>query len=214
MRPRNVGAGISYLISIQITCLSAPEDSVNIIENPELHLHPESQAKVCEFFYFIGDAGRQIFIETNSDHIFNGFRVGIAAGEMEKQLVNIQFIYLNDSHVSEVMKVKIGRMGRIENQRKDLFGQFESIDDDFTEYFKSTLRPVMDASIEKRVSLLKRRISTEERSWKRKPYRMSCIGLMIRFLHCGENIFYRWHLKNPIRIMTLRQEWIWIISIP
>ncbi len=125
MRPGNVGAGISYLISILIACLSAPKDSVNIIENPEIHLHPGAQAKVCEFFYFIGKAGRQIFIETHSDHIFNGFRAGIATGEMEKKLVNIQFIYLNENHVSEAMKVEIGRMGRIENQKKDLFDQFD-----------------------------------------------------------------------------------------
>lgn len=125
MRPGNVGAGISYLISILITCLSAPADSVTIIENPEIHLHPGAQAKVCEFFYFIGAAGRQIFIETHSDHIFNGFRAGIAAGEMKKQMVNIQFVYLNAGHASEIMKVEIGRMGRIENQRKDLFDQFD-----------------------------------------------------------------------------------------
>lgn len=125
LRPGDVGAGISYLISILITCLSAPRNSINIIENPEIHLHPGAQAKVCVFFYFIGKSGRQIFIETHSDHIFNGFRVGIATGEMEKKLVNIQFLYLNEHHVSEAMKVEIGRMGRIENQRKDLFDQFD-----------------------------------------------------------------------------------------
>lgn len=37
-----------------------------------------------------------------------------------------------------------------------LCGQFNSIDDDFTEYFKSTLRPVLDASVEKNVPLLKK----------------------------------------------------------
>ena len=84
MRPGNVEAGISYLISILIACLSAPRDSVNIIENPEIHLHPGAKAKACEFFYFVGTAGRQIFIETHSDHIFNGFRAGIATGKREK----------------------------------------------------------------------------------------------------------------------------------
>lgn len=125
MRPGNVGAGISYLISVLIMCLSAPKNSINIIENPEIHLHPGAQAKVCEFLYFIACNNRQIFVETHSDHIFNGFRAGIAANEMDKSMVNIQFIYLNNEHVSEAMKVEIGKMGRIENQRTGLFDQFD-----------------------------------------------------------------------------------------
>ena len=68
---------------------------------------------------------RQLFVESHSDHIFNGFRAGIASGEMEQDAINIQFISLNEEHLSQAMKVKIGRMGRIENQQKDLFDQFD-----------------------------------------------------------------------------------------
>lgn len=125
IRPANIGSGISYLISILILCLSSPKESVIALENPEIHLHPSAQAKLCNFFYFISTTGRQLFIESHSDHIFNGFRAGIAAKEMEKDKINIQFISLNESHVSQVIQVEIGRMGKIENQRKDLFDQFD-----------------------------------------------------------------------------------------
>lgn len=125
VRPTNIGSGISYLISILILCLSSPQGAVIALENPEIHLHPSAQAKLCEFFYFVATTGRQLFIESHSDHIFNGFRAGIAADEMEKDKINIQFISLNEEYVSQAMQVQIGRMGRIENQRKDLFDQFD-----------------------------------------------------------------------------------------
>ncbi|MBT9775976.1 AAA family ATPase [Clostridium sp. MCC353] len=125
IRPANIGSGISYLVSILIICLSSPQGAVIALENPEIHLHPSAQAKLCEFFYFISATGRQLFIETHSDHIFNGFRAGIAAEEMEKDKIKIQFISLNREHVSQAMEVQIGRMGRIENQTKDLFDQFD-----------------------------------------------------------------------------------------
>ena len=64
-------------------------------------------------------------METHSDHIFNGFRVGIATKSMREELLNIQFVYLNEQHLAEAIKVKIGKMGKIENQRKDLFDQFD-----------------------------------------------------------------------------------------
>ena len=52
IRPQNVGSGISYLISIIITCFAAPEESIIVIENPEIHLHPAAQSRVCDFLYF------------------------------------------------------------------------------------------------------------------------------------------------------------------
>lgn len=125
IRPTNIGSGISYLISVIIICLASPKEAVIALENPEIHLHPSAQAKLCEFFYFISLTGRQLFIETHSDHIFNGFRAGIATNEMDKDKIKIQFISLNEEHISQAMQVQIGRMGRIENQRKDLFDQFD-----------------------------------------------------------------------------------------
>ncbi len=125
IRPIHIGSGISYLVSVLIVCLSSPAGAVIALENPEIHLHPSAQAKLCEFLYFVSTTGRQLFIESHSDHIFNGFRAGIAVGEMKKELIKIQFISLNEEHVSEAMEVEIGRMGRIENQRKDLFDQFD-----------------------------------------------------------------------------------------
>lgn len=125
IRPQNVGSGISYLISVIITCFAAPENSIIVIENPEIHLHPSAQSKVCDFLYFISQHNRQLFVETHSDHIFNGFRAKVATGEIENSKVNINFVSLNEEHMTEVELVKFGRFGRIENQRKDLFDQFD-----------------------------------------------------------------------------------------
>lgn len=125
IRPENIGSGISYLVSILIMCLASPENAVLVIENPEIHLHPSAQAKVCEFLYFIASANRQLFVESHSDHIFNGFRAGITTGEMNDDEINMQFVQLNEEHVTETLKIKIGRFGRVENQQQGLFDQFD-----------------------------------------------------------------------------------------
>lgn len=125
IRPTNIGSGISYLISVLIVCLSSPGESVIVLENPEIHLHPSAQARLCEFLYFVSQNNRQLFVESHSDHVFNGFRAGIASAEMNHDEINIQFISLNEEHLSQAMRVKIGRMGRVENQKKDLFDQFD-----------------------------------------------------------------------------------------
>lgn len=69
--PENVGIGVSYLISILVACLSAKKGNIIIIENPEIHLHPKSQAALGEFLAFVASKGIQIIIETHNDHIIN-----------------------------------------------------------------------------------------------------------------------------------------------
>ncbi len=124
VRPNNIGAGISYIISVLIMGLSAKRDSNLIIENPEIHLHPSAQSKVCEFLYYIASNGRRVFVETHSDHIFNGFRVGISRGDMNKDKINLNFLYLENG-LTKLERVDVGKNGRIMNQRKNLFDQFD-----------------------------------------------------------------------------------------
>jgi len=69
--PENIGSGVSYLLTMLIVCLSAKKGNIIIIENPEIHLHPKSQAKLGEFFSFIAAKGIQLIIETHNDHIIN-----------------------------------------------------------------------------------------------------------------------------------------------
>lgn len=124
-RPKNVGSGISYLISIIIMCLGSSTEDIIIIENPEIHLHPLAQSKLSEFLYFIASKKRQLFIETHSDHIFNGVRVGIATETMEPKKISVSFFELNEKNCTVCHKIVFGKHGKIMNHIKNLFDQFE-----------------------------------------------------------------------------------------
>lgn len=125
-RPKNVGSGISYLISILILCLSSDKNDILIVENPEIHLHPKAQSRVCEFLYFIAKSGRQIFIETHSDHIFNGIRAGIATGDIVSSDVAVNFFELDERNCTKNTVIKFGVNGQIEDAPSGLFDQFDS----------------------------------------------------------------------------------------
>lgn len=123
-RPKNVGAGLSYIISVLTVCLLSEKDDVIVIENPEIHLHPKAQSNLCDFLYFISNSGRQLFIETHSDHIFNGIRAGIATEKMSKEKISINFFDM-DNNCTKNNVVSIGKRGRIENCVDGLFDQFD-----------------------------------------------------------------------------------------
>jgi predicted ATPase len=129
-RPTNVGSGISYLISIIILCLASEEYAVILIENPEIHLHPKAQSRLAEFLYFISRSGRQLFVETHSDHIFNGLRAGVATGEIPMQNLSVNFFSVNEKYETVNNPICFGEYGKItglndEADLNDLFDQFE-----------------------------------------------------------------------------------------
>ncbi|MDQ5921187.1 MAG: hypothetical protein QG673_1243 [Pseudomonadota bacterium] len=92
-KPQNLGAGISYLIAILTKALLMTKmvQEVFIIENPEIHLHPKSQARLAEFFAFVARTGRQIIIETHSEHLVSKLRYCVYKKQIDSSQVIIQY---------------------------------------------------------------------------------------------------------------------------
>lgn len=129
-RPVNIGSGVSYLISILVVCLGSQKEDIIVIENPEIHLHPKAQSRLCEFLYFVCNADRQLFVESHSDHIFNGIRAGIASQKFDPEDINVNFFALNKNYETQCNPIRFGGFGKIigENEEmdiNDLFDQFE-----------------------------------------------------------------------------------------
>ena len=126
IRPKNTGAGLSYLISVLVMCLLSDINDVIVIENPEIHLHPKAQSKVCEFLYFIAKSGRQLFVETHSDHIFNGVRAGIATQKMHAEDIAVNYFSIDDeTKCTNNSVIEFGKRGRILTYVEGLFDQFD-----------------------------------------------------------------------------------------
>ncbi len=131
VRTKNIGSGLSYIISILIVCLASKKDDVIIIENPEIHLHPKAQSKLTEFFTFIANAGIQLIIETHSDHIFNGIRVAVNKKRISTDKISINFFDLDmETLLTKHSEIKLNEYGGVINHINGLFDQF---DDDLDE---------------------------------------------------------------------------------
>ncbi|MBK9498686.1 MAG: DUF3696 domain-containing protein [Leptospiraceae bacterium] len=74
-KPINVGFGLTFVLPIIIALLTIKEGGTVIIENPESHLHPRGQARMADLITRCAASGRQVFVETHSDHIINGLMV-------------------------------------------------------------------------------------------------------------------------------------------
>ena len=131
VRPKNIGSGLSYVISILISALSSKMGDMIIIENPEIHLHPRAQSRLTEFLSFVADKGIKFIIETHSDHVFNGIRKSVNKKVITPSDVAIHFFKMDETELlSRPIKIEIGSNGSVKNHQRGLFDQF---DDDLDE---------------------------------------------------------------------------------
>ena len=77
----SVGVGVSQALPVVLLCLLASRESIVLIEQPELHLHPAMQLKLADFLLACARTGRQIVFETHSEHLINRLRLHVAADE-------------------------------------------------------------------------------------------------------------------------------------
>lgn len=126
IHPSNVGTGVSFITSVLIVCLAkAVEGGGVVIENPEIHLHPAAQAAIVDFFARMTNANVQLFIETHSDHIFNGIRRQLHKHELLIDNVNVFSFRIEKNGTTSTTAVKLSQEGGVLEYEPGLFEQFD-----------------------------------------------------------------------------------------
>jgi predicted ATPase len=91
-----VGIGVSQVLPVLLKVLSSDPGSVVLLEQPELHLHPDSQAELAEFLLQGAKSGRQIIVESHSDTLLTRLRRLVAESSVngsDATRDNISFVF-------------------------------------------------------------------------------------------------------------------------
>ena len=73
-----VGVGVSQVLPVIVLCLLSEPGDLIILEQPELHLHPALQQQLGDFLLDCASSGRQMLVETHSEHLVNRVRRRVA----------------------------------------------------------------------------------------------------------------------------------------
>jgi len=122
-KPANVGFGYSYILPLIVTGLVAKPGEIIIIENPEAHLHPRAQSRISEFFSKVASCGIQVFIESHSEHILNGLRIGALNSNISLNFSELSIQYFSENFKSEMLNMD--EKGKIANWPHGFFDQQE-----------------------------------------------------------------------------------------
>lgn len=124
----DVGFGISQILPVITELFYVPQNSVIIIEQPELHLHPKAQAELADIMIAAINArenhqGRniQLLIETHSEHFLRRFMRRLAENKITMEQLKAYFV--NGAQTpSTLNELAINEYGEITNWPKDFFG--------------------------------------------------------------------------------------------
>ena len=87
----DAGFGGSQVIPIIVEGFFAQEDSLILLEQPEIHLHPRAQGVLGDLLVDIANEGRRLIVATHSEHMLGRIQTNIAEGSISKDDVAVYY---------------------------------------------------------------------------------------------------------------------------
>lgn len=111
---RDVGFGISQVLPVLVAGIKHTRESIGspmlIVQEPEIHLHPNAQAELGTFFASVAKYPGQIFLETHSDSLVLRIARHVALGDLSPSDVRIYYVRGPDSPDS-IFEMQIDESG-------------------------------------------------------------------------------------------------------
>ena len=124
-RPIHTGFGLTQILPIIVAVMSASENDVVLIENPEVHLHPAGQALMGQLLADVARAGVQVLVETHSDHVLNGVRRAVRTKRLSPEQVAIHFFRPRSGDDAQVLSPVLDASGNLDHWPEGFFDQFD-----------------------------------------------------------------------------------------
>ena len=140
----DVGFGVSQVLPVITMLMSAPEGSIILLEQPELHLHPNAQAALADLLIEVAESRKlQLIVESHSEHIVRRMQRRIAeASPAFATPENIKMYYCQPgAGGATIDEVDVDRFGQISNWPEKFMGD---ISGDIHSMSKAALSSVFD----------------------------------------------------------------------
>lgn len=145
----DVGFGISQVLPVLVQCFYAPPGAIILMEQPEIHLHPNAQSALADVMIDVINSREngknrdiQLVIETHSEHFLRRLQRRIAEDIVHQEKVSAYFA--NIAKIPATLEpLQIDIFGNIQNWPENFFGDEMG---DITEQAKAAVKKRMQKS--------------------------------------------------------------------
>lgn len=124
----DAGEGLAQVLPVLVAAAMAAQraerdPSYLVVEQPELHLHPEAQASLADFFCKIAadSPSPRMLLETHSENFLFGVQIAVAEGRLDPAKVLIYWVHQDEQGYSSVTPIQLDRDGRPDYWPKGVF---------------------------------------------------------------------------------------------
>jgi predicted ATPase len=122
----DAGQGMSQALPLVVRAfMPIDKDTLIIIEQPELHLHPAAHGDLAELFVnSLADGSKRYLIETHSQNFVLRLRRLVADGSLKANDLALYFVdFDEESGTSDLKRIKVDEFGEVDFWPKNIFNE-------------------------------------------------------------------------------------------
>ncbi len=110
----DVGYGVSQVLPILVEMLRDDAPSGFLLQQPEVHLHPSAQAALGSLFCEVAGSGRQLIIETHSDHLVDRVRMDVRDGKGKLTPEDVSILFFEQIELDvKIHSIRLDNEGNV-----------------------------------------------------------------------------------------------------
>jgi len=111
-----VGFGIGQAFPVVVEGLRTPKGGLFVVQEPEIHLHPDAQLAMADFLVELVRRGKRVIVETHSENILLRLRHAvIGAAKLKHDQVSILYVEGEKGGTSSVRPLSLNDLGEVAN---------------------------------------------------------------------------------------------------
>ncbi len=116
----DVGFGIGQAFPVFVEGLRTPPGGTFVVQEPEIHLHPDAQLRMADFLVSLAKTGRRVIAETHSENLLlrlrrSLLRNGSKGPQLNASDVSIIFVTKTREGASKAIPLELDRIAQIKN---------------------------------------------------------------------------------------------------
>jgi hypothetical protein len=115
LRLTQVGTGLSQALPVIVLALCSKPGDLVVVESPEVQLHPAAQHRLMDLFIALARSGRQVILETHSDHVIHAIQLAVKNKRLSPDEVAMRFFTIEEG-AARVEQVPVDEHGRMQKQ--------------------------------------------------------------------------------------------------